>query len=304
MLASGAVADQADIRGQTPLMWAASSGHVEAMKLLLKAGAKVNRVSRSGFTPLFFAIKSGVLPATQLLLDAGAQTDHRGPEKTSAAQLAVYQQNYGAAALMVARGADVTERDRNGNQLLHAAAVGGDAVLIKALLARGADPNALTGPSRITWVTEANFGQPPPPVPPTTPLLQAAAHGREAAMKLIVMAGGKADFVETNGTNVVLAAARGGSAMALDYALSLAPDANVADADGVTPLHLLVAGGVQPELGAMLRVLAAHGARDDIKDKSGVTAAEMADGGLTEVRMVFRTVYPRRSGATLASAGQ
>ncbi len=38
-------------------------------------------------------------------------------------------------------------------------------------------------------------------------------------------------------------------------------------ADGVTPLHLLVAGGVQPELGAMLRVLAAHGARDDIKTR-------------------------------------
>ena len=45
-------------------------------------------------------------------------------------------------------------------------------------LAMGADANGLTGPSRVTWVTEANFGVPPPPVPPTPPLIAAAqAHG-------------------------------------------------------------------------------------------------------------------------------
>jgi ankyrin repeat protein len=302
MLAMSAPADKPDSRGQTPLMWAASAGNVEAMQALLKAGAKVNRVTGSGFTPLFFAIKSGSVPATQLLLDAGAKADLRGPEKTSAAQLAIYQHAYDVAALFVARGADVGERDRNGNQLLHAAATAGAMPLIEALLAGGADPNGLTGPSRITWVTEANFGQPPPPVPPTTPLLAAARKGQVEAMKRIAAAGGKPGFVEDNGTNVVLAAAIGGSAAALDYALSLAPDANVANADGATPLHLLVGGGTQPELGAMLRVLAAHGARVDIKNKSGVTAADMADGGLTEVKLVFRTVYPAEKGTTLASA--
>ncbi len=65
----------------------------------------------------------------------GRRTDHRGPEKTSAAQLAVYQQNYGAAALMVARGADVPNAIATAISCSIAAAVGGDAVLIKALLA-------------------------------------------------------------------------------------------------------------------------------------------------------------------------
>jgi ankyrin repeat protein len=262
------------------------------MTLLLKAGADVNRVSSGGFTPLFFAIKSGVVPATEVLLAAGAKAEYRGPENTSAAQLAVYQHNLGAAVLLVARGADIQERDRTGYQLLHAAAEAGDTALVTLLLAKGADPNALTGPSRITWVTEANFGVPPPPVPPTPPLLLAAAHGHEGAMKLLLTAGADGKFMSQDGTNVVLAAAQGGSAAALELALDAAPEVNVANSHGMTPLHLVVAGGVRPELTAMLRVLAAHGARADIAAKRGGTAAAMADEGLSEVKVLFHEVFP------------
>jgi ankyrin repeat protein len=302
MLTAGAAPDKVDAAGQTPLMWAASSGRTDAIALLIKAGADVNRVSKGGFTPLFFAIKSGVAAASEMLLNAGAKADYRGPENTSAAQLAVYQKNYGAAALLVARGADVAERGREGEQLLHGAAAGGDVALVEALLAKGADANGLTGPSRIKWVTEANFGVAPPPVPPTPPLLVAAANGHADVMKRLLTAGADPRFVAQDGTNVVLAAAKGGSAATLDYALSLAPDANVANADGWTALHMLVGGGVQPELEPMLRVLAAHGARTDIKSKRGVTAAQMADGGLTEVKTIFRTIFPAPAATTLASA--
>lgn len=304
MLEMGAAADPVDGRGQTPLMWAASSGRAECVAPLLKAGADVNRVSAGGFTPLFFAIKNGNPEAVEALLKVGAKADYRGPENTSAAQLALYQHKYAVATLLVARGADVAERDREGRQLLHAAAEGGDATLVSALLANGADANGLTGPSRVTWVTEANFGRPPPPVPPMTALLIAAANGREAAMKLLLARGADPHFVAQDGTNIVLAAAKGGSAAALDLALTLAPDANVVNAAGWTPLHILVGSGVQPELGAMLRVLAAHGARTDIKDKRGATVAAMADGGLTEVRTIFREVFPDKSVQIAEGGGQ
>lgn len=302
ILAKGADADGVDSRGQTPLMWAASAGRFPAMESLLKAGADPNRVSKGDFTPLFFAIKSGSVPATQLLLDAGARTDFRGPEDTSAAQLALYQKSYGAATLMVARGIDLTARDRNGNQPLHAAAAGGDPDLVRALLAAGADPNGLTGPTSITWVTEANFGQPPPPVPPTPPLLKAAEGGHPEAMKLLVNAGADPHFVAEDGTNVLLAAARSESAEALDLALSLAPDPDFTNADGATAMHLLVGGGLlRPGLAPMLRVLAAHGARTDIPDKRGYTAAQMADGGLNEVRAIFRSIFPKEPDLPIAA---
>ncbi|MCJ2186762.1 ankyrin repeat domain-containing protein [Novosphingobium beihaiensis] len=292
MLAMGAKPEAADARGQTPLMWAASSGNLGAMAALLKAGARVNRVTPGRFTPLAFAIKSGVPEAAKLLLDAGADASWRGPENTSAVQLAMYQKNWGAAALLVERSfADLSARDRNGNQLLHVAAAGGDAGLVALLLAKGADPDGLTGPSKIKWVTEANFGVPPPPVPPTPPLLIAAQNGQTGAMKQLTAAGADTAFVTGNGTNVVLAAAHSHSPEALDYALSLAPDADTADANGMTPLHLLLYGGWHPQLEAMLRVLAQHGARTDIPDKSGKTAAQAAAGGLTTVRDAYTHAF-------------
>jgi ankyrin repeat protein len=302
MLARGAKADTLDARGQTPLMWAASAGHVEAIGLLLKAGAKVDRVTGEGFTPLFFAIASGSGDATRVLLDAGADPSHRGPENTSAAQLAMYQKNWRAAQMLVERGGvDLTEHDRNGEQLLHAAAAGGDESLVSALLAKGADANGLTGPSRIKWVTEANFGMPPPPVPPTPPLLIAAQHGQVAVMKQLVAGGANPGFVAENGVTVVLAAASGHSAAALEEALALAPDANVADLRGTTPLHLLLGGGMQPELPAMLRVLATHGARPDLANSKGTTPAQMAEGGLATVKAAYDQVFGQKASPVLAS---
>jgi len=292
MLAMGARADTLDAQGQTPLMWAASAGKVETIGLLLKAGADVNRVTPAGFTPLFFAIKSGSAPATQALLDAGGDAAHRGPEDTSALQLALYQKNWGAARLLVDRSiGDLAAIDRNGNRPLHVAAASGDTALIAAMLDHGADVNGLTGPSRIKWVTEANFGMPPPPVPPTPPLLIAAHEGQMEAMKMLVARGADRAFVAENGTNVVLAAAGGRSAAALEAALALAPDANVANAKGQTALHLVLFSGPHPDLEPMLAVLARHGARTDKADAKGVTPAQVAAEGLTEVKVVFERVF-------------
>ena len=292
MLKAGARVDSPDARGQTPLMWAASRGDVPVMAMLLDADADADRVTKAGFTPLLFAITSGVPAAADALIAAGARTDVRGPEGASALQIALYQRNWPVAATLVARGADLAERDRNGYQPLHVAAAGGDVALVRALLGAGADAKGLTGPSRITWVTEANFGVAPPVPPPMTPLLVAALNGHAEAMAALVAGGADPRFVAADGTNVVLAAARGGSAAALARALDIAPGADVADAQGATPLHRLLAGGMTSELEPMLRLLAAGGARADRRDARGMTPAAIADGGLADVRTAFHAVFP------------
>lgn len=300
ILKAGAPVDRPDARGQTPLMWAASGGNTPAIARLLGAGANVDRVTKAGFTPLLFAIKSGVPAAADALIAAGARTGVRGPEHASALQIALYQRNWPVAATLVAHSANLAERDRNGDQPLHAAAAGGDVALVRALLAAGADANGLTGPSRITWVTEANFGVAPPVPPPMTALLVAALNGRADAMAALVAGGADPHFVAADGTGLVLAAARGRSAAALAYALDIVPGADVADAKGLTPLHRLLADGMIPDLAPMLRLLNAGGARADRPDARGITPAAMADGGLTEVRTTFRAIFPI-SGATLAA---
>ena len=292
ILARGASADSADVRGQTPLMWAVSAGQQAAASALVQAGAAVNQVTANGFTPLFFALASGKADVVSALIAAGADVRIRGPENTSALQMALYQKNWEAAEQLVGLGADVAELDREGRRPLHVAAAAGQGALIAALLARGAEPDALTGPSRITWVTEANFGMAPPPMQPATALLTAAKAGQADAMWQLIRAGADENFVDGAGVNVVLAAAGGRSAPALALALDLAPDANVADKQKATALHMLAGGPWFEDLAAMLRLLSSHGARTDLADGRGKTALEVLNDGLATVQTVFHDVFP------------
>lgn len=67
---------QVEDRGQkndcTPLMEAASAGHVDIIKLLLKHRADVNSQSSTGNTPLMYACAAGHLDSVKTLLEAGA----------------------------------------------------------------------------------------------------------------------------------------------------------------------------------------------------------------------------------------
>lgn len=301
LMARGAAVESVDVRGQTPLMWAASAGKQEAVSALLAAGAQVNRETPNGFTPLFFALASGKAEVASALIAAGADVKHRGPENTSALQMALYQKNWVAAEELVRLGGgDVAELDREGRRPLHVAAAAGQGALVAALLERGAEVDALSGPSKITWVTEANFGLPPPPVQPTTALMAAAKAGQADVMWQLVRAGANEHFVDGAGVNLVLAAAQGRNAAALGLAIELAGDANVADKDKTTALHMLAGGPYFPELPAMLRVLASHGAKADLPNAKGKTALQVLSDGLATVRAAFHEVYPDKTPANLA----
>lgn len=67
---------QVEDRGQkndcTPLMEAASAGHVEIIKLLLTHSADVNAQSSTGNTPLMYACAAGHVESVKTLLEAGA----------------------------------------------------------------------------------------------------------------------------------------------------------------------------------------------------------------------------------------
>lgn len=67
---------QVEDRGQkndcTPLMEAASAGHVEIIKLLITHQADVNAQSSTGNTPLMYACAAGHVDSVKALLAAGA----------------------------------------------------------------------------------------------------------------------------------------------------------------------------------------------------------------------------------------
>jgi len=299
LIAAGAEVDKPDAEGQTPLMWAAAKGQIDNIELLAAYGAQINRATHKGFTPLFFAVKSGSPAAPLAVLEAGGDPDYVAPDGTSVIQLALYQHAYDFAEQMIARDADLTAFDRNGNQLLHAAALAGQTSLVKLLLSKGADPNALTGPSKVQWRFEVNFKTADFKQPPKPPLLLAAEAGFAEVMQALVDAGADTKFRMADGTNVVLAAATSNKLAALELALKLEPDANVTTQDGMTPLHMLVAGGVGKEIAPMMKLLADKGARLNARDRSGKTPGDMAKEAETDAKTAFAATFEKRTASNL-----
>jgi ankyrin repeat protein len=301
LIATGAEVDGPDEKGQTPLMWAAAKGRIENIRLLIGHGADINRKTHKGFTPLFFALKSGEPRAPVAVLEAGGDADYIAPDGTSVVQLAIYQKDYGFAARMIERGANLKAFDRNGNHLLHAAVLADEPTLVRLLLSKGADVNALTGPSKIKMRFEVNFKSGEYEIPPKPPLLLAAERGSARVMRMLVDAGADTKFRMSDGTNIVLAAATSGKLAALELALQLEPNPNVTNSDGQTPLHLLVGGGSGTELGAMMKLLVDKGARADFRNRAGQTPADVAKDAETDAKAAFESTFGKLTVANLTS---
>jgi ankyrin repeat protein len=265
---------------------------VDNLRLLVRRGAAVNRASRSGFTPLFFALKSSNPAAVLAILQLGGNPDHVANDGTSAVQLAVYQKQFDFVATQVEQGASLTAYDRNGNQLLHAAALANRPELVRLLLGKGADPNALTGPSLVQYRYEVNFTSAPFSMPARPPLLLAAQSGAAEVMALLLDAGADAGFRDEEGTNVVLAAATSGKLGALELALGISPDANTSTRSGQTALHLLMFADASGDTPAIMKLLADKGARSDIRNRSGQTPLDLIGDAQTGVKTAFAASFP------------
>ena len=152
-------------RGQTALMWAVAQGHHEIIDVLIQHGADIDaraRVrprlmhsestnasqydqgimwNRGGYTPLLFAARHGDAEAGRRLVDAGADIDDAAPTGASVLVVAIHSGQFDFARFALEAGADPNDMGA-GYSALHAAVLRGDLPLVKALLARDADPNA------------------------------------------------------------------------------------------------------------------------------------------------------------------
>ncbi|KAL3767775.1 hypothetical protein ACHAW5_003594 [Stephanodiscus triporus] len=222
--------------GVTALWLAAGEGRSDVMRSLLRKDADANNARSDGISALMTASVGGHAEAVKLLLENGADArfaDGEGvtplmnaAENGTTAVLETARESKSARADGGTRASTPTSWSRTGFTALIIASAHGHASAIEYLLKDGgADVNAMHE-TRVT------------------PLMYAAASGHVDAMRLLLDVG-KVDVNElhTNGGSALLEAATGGAGEAMKFLLERGAKPDLVDLDGVTPLHAVTSKG-------------------------------------------------------------
>jgi ankyrin repeat protein len=202
-------------RGQTALMWAVAQKHPDVVAILLAHGADVHAKSDSwsdvkavpphglleynraipqgADTPLLFAARVGDLASAKLLVAKGANVNDRDAWGISATVLAAHSGFAPLVDFLLEAGADANSAEA-GFSALHEAILRRDEHMVASLLSHGADPNQ---PLR-TWTPtrrsskDWNFY---PELVGATPFWLAARFNEVAVMRQLAARGADTRFV-------------------------------------------------------------------------------------------------------------
>jgi ankyrin repeat protein len=293
--------------GFTPLLFAAQQGDLDTARLLIAKGANVNEATYEDGNALLLASSNGYEDLALFLLESGADPNST-PADGSGLTALHYAVGGGLRALMESKGAGlftqlVQEEQQSSTRRADTGPSRGTNMprLMKALLARGANPNAPlhNAPGYLRKGGRAYVG-----VKGATPFVLAAASGDVTAMTILAEAGAErkvstivdpkeipagvySDESQFQGTVTPLLAAaglgrardrRGAEAkQALDTVqalVSMGADVNETSDTGWTPLHAAAYIGADD----IIEFLVAMGAKLDVQNGCGQTPLSLADG--------------------------
>ena len=240
-------------------------------------------------TPILFAARQGNLDAARHLVAGGADVNDTAATGTSALVVAAHSGHTALALFLLEQGADPNAAEA-GYSALHAATLRGDETLAAALLARGADPNAPVirgSPGRRNspdYVLEHD-------VVGATPFWLAAHFAEPASMRVLADNGAELQVVMEDGTTPLMAAVAArrrkepGLAAnpaederlvleAARAAIDAGVEVNAADAAGNTALHT----AASRRLDTVVQLLADSGADLHAVNDQGQTPLAEAGG--------------------------
>ena len=320
LVTHGAEVDAAEPeKGQTALMRAVARRHPDVARVLLEAGAAVDArtavvqqlrgtgersttspqgatyFDAGGFTPLLFAARHGAVDSARVLLEAGADVNDTGADGNSTLVLAAMSGNETLARYLLERGADPNAADA-GYTALHAAVLRSQPGLVRALLAKGANPDILLlrGTPVPRWTYQHIFTL---REKGATPFMLAAKYLEPEIVRMLAAAGTDPLLPMEDGTTALMAAVGLGlnrsttrrnrliapelvSAewadedlvletvqAAVDAGAAAAAVINEAGRGGNTALH----GAARNRFSAVAELLVAHGGDPDIENEDGTT---------------------------------
>jgi uncharacterized protein len=274
--------------GLTPLLFASRQGCMECAKMLAALGADVNATDQDGISPMVSAIINGHFDVAGALLDKGANPNIADATGRTPLYAAV---DFNTMPSSNRPSPNVVDNEMTGFDL------------IVALLDHGANPNARLKKQQ-PYRTKVDRGNDTMLGAGTTPFLRAARAGDAAVMRLLLKRGADPKIATGSdtpndvsapvrrlpgGVNPLMAAAglgakeedtvgrkktAGQAIEAIKVCLEAGVDINAVDGRGQTALH----GAALQGDDEVVRFLAAHGAKLDIKDGRGFTPLDAAEG--------------------------
>ena len=240
-------------------------------------------------TPILFAARQGNLEAARHLVAAGADVNDTAATGTSALVVAAHSGHAALALFLLDHGADPNAAEA-GYSALHAATLRGDETLVAVLLARGADPNAPVvrgSPGRRNspdYVLEHD-------VVGATAFWLAAHFAEPGIMRALADSGADPKIVMEDGTTPLLAATAARRRQepglapnpaederrvleAARAAIDAGVEVNAADAAGNTALHIVA----RRRLDTVVELLADGGADLHALNDNGQTPLAVAGG--------------------------
>ena len=269
LVQDGADVNLADRHGESPLMYAATVGSLQAMEFLIAHGADVNAQNQFGSTALIWSATD--LAKVKLLVGHGANVSAATKRRRTALLIAAMSD--GSADIvrfLLEKGADPKAMDFVKTTALRAATLGNDTETIRMLIDAGVDVNAadLAG---------------------ITPLMMAAGwNGNAPAVKMLLAKGASVNATsrpvmglpsrngpsEFGSLTALLMAAPFGPPELIATLLNAGADVNAKDVRGMTPLMLAVATDRQNR--SVIEMLLKHGADPVMRSNAGETTLDWA----------------------------
>jgi len=248
--------DTTDVSGRSYLHWAALGGQEEIMATLLKRAKDTNKTDRDGRSPLDYAARYGHTTVADMLLVAKAR---------SSIVFAVTGNNPTMISRLLTAGADVNEKNGQGQTALHLAVEANQPDMVKLLLSKGADPVATDAKGRtpkdlavrgrnerITALMLAASPKAPQLKPKSVPnLLHSAVASRNLkVIPELVKSGADLEGKDAEGRTPFLLAAESNFIEVMEELLKLGANLHARNNEGNTALHQAVRTGFdwdQPE---------------------------------------------------------
>ena len=270
MLLSSLRPDSRDREGNTPLVYAAGCGQIEAVNCLLKHGADPFLRGEHGWSLLHFAAQSGNVIIIETMLSKGLDVDSRGETLgLTPLMVSIKYDKLEAAKYLLEKGANESLKTTLREiPILTIASTVGSVAAIEMLLSRGCS------------IDSRDDGG-------DTPLMQAARGGNTKAVEYLLAQGANPLLRNTSDVGLLHLAALSDNVLTIKAVLSKNLDINAMCTDlGITPLLLCLTQGKLKAANYLL----AEGADENLKSKDGwtVLSAAAMSGNVAAIEMLLK----------------